>query len=137
MKYPQTPILCKIFGHKERQETFSNENPLWACVRRNCVYMYDKRAGKAFPINTRGTKKEYYNGVKHYFQFDHIQKLLVTGVRTAQSHKELITHVNDSLENPDIDREITKRIRNQQVWKLDGKSSERLGDFILKELKKT
>ena len=136
--YPRTPILCKIFGHKERQETFSDENPLWSCVRSNCLYIYDKRTKKGFyfPI-TKGTKKKYYNGVKHYFQFNHIQKLLVTDIRTAQSHKEMISLINDSLKNPDIDRERAKRVVRQQCWKLDGKSSERLGDFILKELYKT
>ena len=77
-------------------------------------------------------KKKYYEGVGHYYDFDHISNLVkIGGQKLARNKKELIDYINDYLKNPSLDKESRKRVVNEQCWKLDGKSSQRVADFIL------
>jgi hypothetical protein len=77
-------------------------------------------------------KKKYYEGVSHYYDFDHISNLVKTGgQKLARNKKELIDYINDYLKNPSIDKDGRKRVIEEQCWKLDGKSSQRVADYIL------
>ena len=51
--------------------------------------------------------------------------------KLAQSPDNLIACVKEYLKNPSIDCEGRKKAVLQQLWKLDGKSSERIANFIL------
>jgi hypothetical protein len=55
-------------------------------------------------------------------------------VKVAGSLQELINGVNAYLENPDLDKAGRKRIRDEQCWRLDGKSGERIASFVLEYL---
>lgn len=78
------------------------------------------------------SKKKYYEGVGHYYDFDHISNLVrAGGARLAKNEKELIKCINDYLKNPSLDREGRKRVVDEQCWKLDGRSSQRVAGYIL------
>jgi hypothetical protein len=44
--------------------------------------------------------------------------------------EELLKYINMYLENPSLDKEGRKRIINEQCYKLDGRSGERIGEKI-------
>lgn len=77
-------------------------------------------------------KKGYYEGVTHYFDFCHIKNLIDTGGSSlAKSENELIELVNKYIKNPKYESEGRKRIIQKQCFKLDGKSSERVANYLL------
>lgn len=81
-------------------------------------------------------KKSYYKSVRHYYDFNHISNLVKTGgQKLAKNKNELINYINDYLKNPSLDKEGRKRVVNEQCWKLNGKSSERLANYILSFIK--
>lgn len=79
--------------------------------------------------------KPYWSSIRRYHDEDHYRPFFKTGaVRLAGSPEHLIACVKEYLENSSIDREERKKAVSQQLWKLDGKSSERIANFILKML---
>ena len=70
-----------------------------------------------------------------YYKKTHYQKALATGgIRLVNSPDELVRWVKNYLENPAIDSENRKRLAKEQCVYLDGKSGERIGNFILNYL---
>lgn len=81
-------------------------------------------------------RRDYWHSVKRYHDEDHMKKMIACGgVRIASSPKELIKYINDYLNNPSLDQEGRDRAKIQQLYKLDGKSGERIGNFILEKIK--
>ncbi len=79
--------------------------------------------------------RPYWKSLRQYYDFDHQRYLLETGgVRLAHSLEELTTDIGAYLANPDLDREQRKKIADLFCWKMDGKSGERLGNFLSNEL---
>jgi len=79
--------------------------------------------------------KPYIDSVRKYHNEDHMKKLINTGgVRVVKNPEELIFWINKYLENPKIDEVGRKRMMRQQLWKLDGKSGERIAQFILGQI---
>ncbi len=80
-------------------------------------------------------KKGYYEGIQHYFDFDHLSKMIRTGsMRLVHSRDELIQAINGYLADPSKDAAGRARLRQEQAYKLDGKSSQRLAAFVLSQL---
>lgn len=80
-------------------------------------------------------EKKYYEGIRHYYDFNHVVKLVhIAQAPFARNQEELIRFVNDCLKDPTIGREGRKRTIETQCYKLDGKSSKRLADFVLSKL---
>lgn len=78
------------------------------------------------------TPKSYYQGITHYYDFDHIRQLVgAKAHRLARNQEELITAVRCYLENPGRERSARRELVKAQCWKLDGQSSRRLADFLL------
>ena len=76
--------------------------------------------------------KGYYEGVGHYYDFDHIKNLTATGAqKLAKTEHELIQMINQYLLDPSLDREGRQRLVREQCGSLDGRSSRRLANFIL------
>jgi hypothetical protein len=88
-------------------------------------------------INFDGYKnKDYWNSVKRYHDEDHMKKMLeLGGVSVVNNSDELIEAVNKYLDNPSFNTENREKTRKQQLYKVDGKSGERIGNFILSKLK--
>lgn len=72
-------------------------------------------------------KKAYAQSVERYHDEDHMKKLIATGgVRVVRDKDDLIARINAYLENPKLDQDGRERIVKEQLYKIDGKSSERV-----------
>ncbi len=70
-----------------------------------------------------------------YYSYTHYQQIVRTGaVRIAKSAAEMIDHVNAYLRNPALDAEGRRRVVAEQCEFTDGRSAERLGELIAREL---
>ena len=67
-----------------------------------------------------------YYGKEHYKE-----ALLTGGIRLVQNVEELITSVNEYLNNPSVDRVARARLAKEQCFFQDGKSGERIGKYIV------
>lgn len=79
--------------------------------------------------------EKYYKSIARLFDYSHMNKLLSTkAVKLAKSKIELIEFINEYLKNPNLDKKERKEAVEQQCFKLDGKSSERISRFILSKI---
>lgn len=86
-------------------------------------------------IGFDGAPKPYWKSLRQYYDFDHQRYLLETGgVRLANNMEEFLKCTQNYLDNPNLDLEKRKKITDLFCWKLDGKSGERLANFLIKEL---
>ena len=70
-----------------------------------------------------------------FYGMTHYKKALETGgIRLVNSERELIKWVTAYLENPSLDHDGRARLAREQCQFLDGRSGERIGKFILKQL---
>ena len=77
-------------------------------------------------------EKPYMDSCKRYYDYDHYKNILATkGVRKASSIDEAIDCINSYLMSPDLDREGRKKIVEDQCWKFDGRSGQRIAEHIL------
>ena len=76
--------------------------------------------------------KLYWRSLRRFYDYDH-QRLIVesNGVKLARNRTEMLEFVNKYISNPELDSPDRQRIRGKRCWKLDGKSGERLANFIL------
>lgn len=71
--------------------------------------------------------RPYFLGLSRFYEYDHFRPIIDSGgARVAKSPQELIEAVNVYLADPRRDEDGRKWIVREQVWKTDGKSSERL-----------
>ena len=76
--------------------------------------------------------KLYWRSLRRFYDYDH-QRLIVesNGVKLARNRTEMLEFVNKYILNPELDSPDRQRIKEKRCWKLDGKSGERLANFIL------
>ena len=87
-------------------------------------------------IGFDGDQRPYWKSLRRYYDFDHQRYLLNTGgVKLADNMGELVKYVKDYLNNPSLDMENRKNINEEFCWKLDEKSGERVGNFLMSQLK--
>lgn len=80
-------------------------------------------------------KKPYTKSVARYRDEDHMKKLVATGgARVVNSPDELIAALGAYLENPVLDKTGRERIVREQLYRIDGKSGERVFQAILESL---
>ena len=80
-------------------------------------------------------EKPYYSSIRHYYDFDHMQNVLKTdGADIALSANELISFINKYIDDPNIKNLEREKIIEEQCYKLDGKSSYRVANYILAAL---
>jgi CDP-glycerol glycerophosphotransferase (TagB/SpsB family) len=78
------------------------------------------------------THLPYWRSIARNYERDFYVPLVTSGGATLVSSKaEFIDAVKKYLENPHADSAGRARMREEQTYKLDGKSSERLADFLL------
>lgn len=79
--------------------------------------------------------KPYLKSVKRYHNEDNLRNLIVLGgTKVVESRQDLITWINKYLENPEIDCEGRKKIVTEHLYKIDGKSGERIATIVLGHL---
>ena len=81
-------------------------------------------------------REPYWKSVKRYYHnYTHYIDLGKTGgFKIAYSHKELIKYVNEYFKNPSMDYSGRKKIFEEFIWRLDGKSAERVASAVLEAL---
>jgi hypothetical protein len=79
-----------------------------------------------------GSKKPMIKSPTHFYKMSHYQKAVKTGgICYPKSEVDFIDCVNSYLNDPGINRLGRKRLVSEQCWRLDGKSGERVANFIL------
>jgi len=81
-------------------------------------------------------KKEYVKSVARYHDEDHMKKYIATGgVRLVRDKDELIAAIGDYLDDPRRDRAGRERVVREQLYKIDGKSAERVASHVKASLR--
>jgi hypothetical protein len=82
---------------------------------------YDGRVNKPFPFSAA-----------RYYDFEHYKRIVQSGgVRIAYSNEETVRHIQSYLDDPTLEAEGRRKIREQQCWKLDGRSGRRIAEYLL------
>lgn len=75
----------------------------------------------------------YHDSVRRYLDYSHYRKMLdIGGVKVASSPDELLAQVNAYLRDPTLDREGRARIVERECRAIDGKTGERVGQYVLR-----
>ena len=78
-------------------------------------------------------RRPYLNSVRRYHDEDHMRKYIIIGAaRITRSPEELISWLNQYLNNPKLDSEKRKSALEEQIYFSDGHSGKRIANFILK-----
>ncbi len=81
-------------------------------------------------VNCYPTPRPFWGTIREY-RYDHIQPILASGgARIVASAEELEHAIRAYLRDPRQDALGRARIREEQCWRLDGASTERVTDFI-------
>ena len=85
-------------------------------------------------VNCYPTPRSFWGTIREY-RYDHIQPILASGgARIVSSAGELEEAVRAYLRDPRRDAPGRARIREEQCWRLDGASTERVTDFIARSV---
>lgn len=76
----------------------------------------------------------YRDPIPRYTTTHYSKALLSGGICLVKSQKELIEQINKYLKNPEIDKEKRAKLVKEQCYKVDGKSGERIANFLLHNL---
>jgi hypothetical protein len=73
----------------------------------------------------------YSRSIRRAYDYTHYRPLVETGgLRLAESEEQMIELVNRYLEDPELDSEGRARIAQEQGWRVDGRSGERVAQLI-------
>lgn len=95
--------------------------------------VYDK---PQIAINFDGFEnKTYIESIKRYYNEDHMKKFLdIGGVSVVNNKEDLILWINKYLNNPNINEEKRKKSIDLEFYKLDGKSGQRIANYIIENI---
>jgi hypothetical protein len=78
---------------------------------------------------------EWIKSAQRYYHFTHYMNVTRRGaVRVAQRPEELVEYVGRYLDDPSLDREGRRRVVLEQCPFLDGRSAERVANYVVQEL---
>jgi len=78
----------------------------------------------------------YEKSCRRYYNFNHYKKIVETGgVTIAQNLDETIQQIQRYLDDPSLESAGRAKIREEQCYKLDGHSGERIGNYLVELLK--
>lgn len=77
-------------------------------------------------------ERPYFESIIHRYDFDHMQNFVRCNASwIARSEKELLSFIRRALEKPQELSGGRNRLVKEQCWKLDGRASERLAQFLI------
>lgn len=83
----------------------------------------------------REKNKPYLKSIVRFLDFDHTKKMLFTRYAPFTSNKEeLVYYINRYLKDPSLDRKERAHFLKLQAWKMDGRSGERIADFLIEQM---
>lgn len=86
-------------------------------------------------IDFDDTPETYWKSVHRLYTREHYLPLVKSGgIRFPKSEEELISDLNDYLENKNLDSDGRARIVREQCYKTDGQAGVRIAQFILNNL---
>ncbi len=78
----------------------------------------------------------YLKSAVRFLDWDHTKKMLFTRwAPFTRNKEELVYHINNYLKNTSLDRGNRAQFLKLQAWKLDGRSGERIADFLIQFIK--
>jgi CDP-Glycerol:Poly(glycerophosphate) glycerophosphotransferase len=81
------------------------------------------------------TPSEWARSARRYYRFTHYVNVTRHGaVRIAENPQQLIECVGAYLDDPSLDREGRRRVALEQCQFLDGRSGERVAEYVVEEL---
>jgi len=79
--------------------------------------------------------RPFLDSAARYYRYTHYRPLVENrAVRVASTPDEMVSHVARYLDQPDLDRTGRARAVEEQCYRADGRSAERVADFVLREL---
>lgn len=141
----------------ERPFSYVNENLKdWVFSKEDMVHWYNSIYHCAMVINVASSmaidaatldrpvicigfdglvKLPYERSVIRYYDRDHYRNLIDTqGVSLVKNERELINEINSYLEDTNKKKKERTDLVSQQCYKLDGNSSSRIANFLIKNL---
>lgn len=84
-------------------------------------------------IGFEGAKQNsYWSSYRRYYDFTHVHRVVKNGgLRVASDLKAAVDGVREYLEDPALDADGRRRVREEQIFSLDGKAGKRAGEAIL------
>ena len=83
-------------------------------------------------IGFDGNPRPYWQSLRQYYDYDHQRFLINTGgVKLASNMNDLLKYVRNYLDNPELDRKERDKVNDIFCWKMDGKSGERVANFLI------
>ena len=80
-------------------------------------------------------ERPFLDSAARYYVYDHYRPLVDGGaVRVARSPDELVGRVREYLADPSLDRAERARVVEQLTYRADGRSADRVAEFVLREL---
>lgn len=77
----------------------------------------------------------YDQSVRRYYEYEHYKRVVNTGgFKISYGIDELVTHIQQYLDDPKLDAAGRARIREEQCWQLDGRAGRRIAEFLLRYL---
>ncbi|MDP1719072.1 MAG: CDP-glycerol glycerophosphotransferase family protein, partial [bacterium] len=76
-----------------------------------------------------------WQSVRRFFDFSHGKQVTRDGsLKAARSREELLSYLDQCLENPGLDSELRRKLVERMCWRTDGKAGERIAAVILRSL---
>jgi len=80
-------------------------------------------------------EKKLIKSPTKFYKFEHYKKALATNaIKLVEGEEELIRTVRNYLTNPELEREERKRLVSEQCSYIDGKSGQRMVEFLISQL---
>ena len=77
--------------------------------------------------------KPYLESCVRYYDYEHYKRIVDTGgVRIARNPDEMMHAIQAYLDDPSLESEGRRRIREEQCWKLDGNSGRRIAEYLIR-----
>ena len=81
------------------------------------------------------TRRPFLDSAARYYRYTHYRPLVeARAVRVAKSPEDMLELIRRYLERPDLDREGRAWAVDEQCYRNDGRASERVAEFVLREL---
>lgn len=77
-------------------------------------------------------RRNYWDSVRRYYDYDYFLDYAKSGgIKFADSPQELVRLVEECIKNPDLNKPALENIIKTQIFRADGKATERLANVLL------
>lgn len=125
-------------NYMKRVASIYNHADLFISVYSSVTAEASVNLRQAINVNFDGYQnRPYRESVKRFKLISHFDKLYASGgVVQAENADEFLSQINRALENPTFNAENYAKLRDVVCGNVDGKTSERLANFLLQKLHK-